>query len=607
MGRHAVVLPWAGVLCASAALLLSGCGGGVDSASTMAPAPDDGVPQQGLHAVGTITLGVPRKDFPSSGTGGNGHVLVDWTSTGNATTFTVWLSPSAGKPFVEVAANVTGNQARFYPGPSWKLDFPTAQVRVRGCNASGDACSNSNVQPLADVLVEARPTLIPSVDPQTSTVGGSRSYVIDDAGTLIAALRATDLGMFGNPPENFSPARVDLYTGFEQQWGPPQGFPTPDFRSTTGAVALSGDGNTFAIPLLYSFGGQNSPQGVAGVVVVYTSEPNTLLVEGRSWRLQAVIAAPPSLGVVEGLGFGLALSDDGRRLAATATTSGFGSSENSVLVFDKQADGTWKFMAQIPGASNNQLAMSGNGMVIAFGSAAGVTPVPTGSGGTFDVRHFEVRVHECGDNTWPLRATLRSNAFPYAEGAAALDDFGDAGLALSDDGNTLAIGAPRKRSATRAGGVYVFGDVGGGQWQRRALLVNEGEPGADLFGLNLSLSGNGRVLAASACGRFAPSSGVNRNYASSTPPVSADACNPMTQQTGVSHGAHVFQRDEAGAWTKAASIVPTLPPTVAQPGFLVENWMFPLLNRDGSVLGLGAYRNADRDDAQPGEASLLTY
>ena len=54
---------------------------------------------------------MPRKDSPSSGTGGNGHILVDWTSTGNATTFTVWLSPSKGKPFVEVAANVTDNQA----------------------------------------------------------------------------------------------------------------------------------------------------------------------------------------------------------------------------------------------------------------------------------------------------------------------------------------------------------------------------------------------------------------------------------------------------------------------------------------------------------------
>jgi hypothetical protein len=155
--------------------------------------------------------------------------------------------------------------------------------------------------------------------------------------------------------------------------------------------------------------------------------------------------------------------------------------------------------------------------------------------------------------------------------------------------------------------VYIFGDTGAGTWQRQALLVNQGEPGADLFGLRLALSGNGRVMAASACGKFTPASGVNRNYATSTPPVSADACNIATQQTGVSHGAHVFQRDDAGVWTKAASIVPTLPPTVAQPGFLVENWIIPLLSSDGSVLGLGAYRNADRDDAWPGEATLLIY
>ena len=179
----------------------------------------------------------------------------------------------------------------------------------------------------------------------------------------------------------------------------------------------------------------------------------------------------------------------------------------------------------------------------------------------------------------------------------ALDDFGNAGLALSDDGNTLAVGAPRSRSTTRPGNVYVFGDVGAGQWQRRALLVNEGEPASDLFGLNLSLSGNGRVLAASACGRFTPASGVNRNYASTTPPAAAQACNPLTQQTGVSHGAHVYQRGDTGTWSKAASVVPTLPPLVAETPPLAQNWLFPVLSRDGGTLGIGAYRNFDRDDA----------
>jgi hypothetical protein len=594
MGRHAVLLPWVAMLCASAALL-SGCGGGGEGSSMPATAPDDGTPQQGLGAVGTLTLGLPIAD--------RGSIRLNWTTSGDATVFTTWVSHGEGKPFVEVAANVTGNQATYVPRVLWTFDFPTAQVRVRGCDASGETCTDSNAQPLADVLVESRPSLIPSVNPQTSTVGGSSRYVISDDGRTIAGLRATDLGQYGNPPENFSPARVDLY----DDWGPAFGIPTPDFRSATGAVALSGDGNTLAIPLLYSFGGGNSPEGISGVVVVYYKEVNTILVEGRSWRLQAVIAAPPTLGIVEGLGFGLALSDDGRRLAATATTGGFGSSRNSVLVFDKQADGTWKYMAQIPGATTNNLVMSGNGLVIAFGSVAGTTPVPTGGAGTYDAAYHEVRVHECANNTWPLRATLRSDAFPYAAGAAALDDFGTAGLALSDDGNTLAIGAPRTRSTTQAGGVYLYGDTGAGTWQRQALLVNAGEPGADLFGLNLALSGNGRVMAASACGKFTPSAGVNRNYATSTPPVADAACNLATLQTDVSHGAHVFERNDAGTWNKAASIVPTLPPTVMQPGLLSQNWIIPLLNRDGSILGLGTYRNADRDDGIPGEANLLIY
>jgi hypothetical protein len=591
MGRHAVLLPWVVMLCVSSALL-SGCGGGGEGSSVPVTAPDDGTPQQGLGAVGTITLGTPIAD--------RGSIRLNWTSSGDATAFTTWVSHGEGKPFVEVAANVTGNQAAYFPGSVWRFDFPTAQVRVRGCDTSGDACTDSNAQPLAEALVESRPSLIPSVNPETSTVGGSSRYAISDSGTLIAALRATDPGMFGNPPQNFSPARVDLYDYWGNSAG---GFATPDVFSFTNAVALSGDGNTMAIPLLYSFGGGHSPEGVSGVVVVYYAEVNTAVVDGRSWRLQAVIAAPPSLGVIETLGFGLALSDDGRRLAAT---TGYPGASQSILVFDKQSDGTWKYVAQIPGATNNRLAMSGNGLVIAFGSAAGRTPVPTGSGGTFDVNHYEVHVHECADNTWPLRATLRSDAFPYAAGATALDDFGDAGLALSDDGNTLAVGAPRTRSTTQAGSVYIFGESGG-QWQRRALLINAGEPGADLFGLHLALSGNGRVMAASACGRFAPSAGVNRNYATSTPPTTDGACNLATQQADVRHGAHVFQRDDAGAWTKAASIVPSLPPTVLQPGLLAQNWIIPLLNRDGSVLGIGAYRNADRDDGIPGEASLLLY
>ena len=60
-------------------------------------------------------LGVPR---PDSLSGANGRVALEWSVSGDAAaTYTTWLSPREAQPFVNVAANVTGNQAVLHPGP----------------------------------------------------------------------------------------------------------------------------------------------------------------------------------------------------------------------------------------------------------------------------------------------------------------------------------------------------------------------------------------------------------------------------------------------------------------------------------------------------------
>ena len=116
------------------------------------------------------------------------------------------------------------------------------------------------------------------------------------------------------------------------------------------------------------------------------------------------------------------------------------------------------------------------------------------------------------------------------------------------------------------------------------------------------------MLAGSACGRIAPASGVNRNYASSMPPVEDQPCNPLTRQTGVSHGAQVFQRDDAGAWSLVASVVPTLPPLVVQGERIEINELSPRLSRDGGTLAIGTYRHINPfSTTTSGEASLLIY
>lgn len=574
MGQEAV--RWCTAVALSVAALLAGCGGG----SAVPRGVSDGrSAYDGLEAAGVLELAPPRPDWSQR----NGYVLLDWSDDGTLATYSVWLSRRAGAKFEEIAATFAGRTALIAPGPSWTIDFPTALVRVRGCDAAG-ACSDSNAQPLGAMLVESRPSLIPPIDPRTSTAGGSSAFVITDDGTTIAALRSTDMGMYGSAAEAFSPARVDIYTGP----GQPVGLATPQYTGVTWSMAMSGDGHTLAIPLVYSFGGYATP-GVSGVVVVYTRQP---VEDGWSaWRLQAVIAPPPSLGIYEGLGVQLALSDDGRRLAALSWHGPqMGTGGPPVMVFDRDASERWQYRHSVPASSESRLALSGDGKTLAV-----TQPVDDAIG--VQVWHLGCA---CGESVWQPQALLRSDEPGRA------DEFGRAGLAISDDGRTIAVGAPRGSTATQPGAIHVF-RTDAGRWQRAARLVNAGETGSDLFGLHLALSGDGRVLAGSACGRFVESAGVNRNYAPPPAPVDAEPCHPSGAD-GLRHGAQVFRRDDAGAWHAAASVVPVLPPRLG--GERIGNWktwLVPLLSRDGATLALGVYRDADPNDGRPGETSLFVY
>jgi hypothetical protein len=584
---------WAAPVSALATALLVGCGGGGggDGAGTAGGreppvAPADAPPGQAVAAASTLALNAPSRTR-----GQDGLIELRWTASEDLTRFSAWVSKGAGRPFEAVALNVQGQGGTFHPGPTWQIDFPEAQVRVQGCAGETGPCVDSNTQPLAEALVASRPSLIPSGDPATSGVGGSSEFVMNSAGTAIAALRRTATAGWGTPVEYGTPARVELHrTDFLGNWVRAREFATPDPSALTIGFAFSGDGNTLAVPLAYSYGAQGSSDGVQGVIVVYRFDPGDGF--GGAWRVSGVVSVPASLAVVPYMGPPLALSHDGSRLAA-----GTG---RSVMVFDRQPDDSWRLTGRIAGVHGRSLAMSADGRTIAFGVHAGEVN---------DRDYYEVHVHACEGEDWPLVATLRSAEHPYAGGVSTLDDFGDAAMALSADGRTLAVGAPGTRyDATRPGAAYVF-ERGAGGWQRAALLTIDGETDSDVFGRHLALSGDGRLLAASACGRFEVPAGVNRNYAGATPPRSDRSCREGTQQPSGSKslGLHVFRHPAGGNWTRVAAVVPDLPPPVNQAGGYVEVWMVPTLNHDGSVLGVGAFRNAEDTDGIPGEANLYVY
>jgi hypothetical protein len=130
-------------------------------------------------------------------------------------------------------------------------------------------------------------------------------------------------------------------------------------------------------------------------------------------------------------------------------------------------------------------------------------------------------------------------------------------LALSDDGSTLAVGAPFESGidaqADEQGAVHVFGRVGS-HWSVPVRLA--AAQGADRFGVSVSLSGRGDVLAVG------------------TPGQDGDAARDLG-------AVHVFGRD-AGAWTQRADLRASDPQAEDGLGTSVA------LSIDGRTLAVGA-------------------
>ena len=242
------------------------------------------------------------------------------------------------------------------------------------------------------------------------------------------------------------------------------------------AVALSADGATLAIGAPYEssgsggIGGDQNDESVygAGAVYVYVSDAG-------GWRRQAYVKAS-NPGLTDNFGYMVALSADGDTMAVAApyeasAATGIDGDQNddsipqagAVYVFSRDGE-AWAQQAYIK-ASN------------------------TGEAGVGD---------QLGDG----------------------DQFGF-GLALSADGNTLAVGAISEdsaatgadtdqsdNSALSAGAVYVF-SRGDDAWTQQAYVKASNPGGGDLFGYSVALSADGGVLAATAYDEDGSLAGTN--------------------------------------------------------------------------------------------------
>jgi hypothetical protein len=311
-----------------------------------------------------------------------------------------------------------------------------------------------------------------------------------------------------------------------------------------GSVALSNDGNTLAVGAKFEgsaatgIGGNqaNNTAAQAGAVYIFTRS-------GTAWSQQAYVKAS-NTGAGDGFGFSLALSGDGNTLAvgtpfeaSAATGVGGNQADNTafgagaVYVFTRSGT-TWTQQAYVKASNTGasdifgfSVALSGDGNTLAVGAYL-EDSAATGIGGNeadnsassagavyvFSRNQFGV---------WGQRAYVK------ASNTGAFDEFG-ASLALSGDGNTLAVGAPAEDSAATgvggnevdntasfAGAVYVF-TRSGTAWAQQAYVKASNTGTGDEFGTSIALSSDGNTLAVGAIDEDSASTGVGGDQVDNT-------------------------------------------------------------------------------------------
>lgn len=393
-----------------------------------------------------------------------------------------------------------------------------------------------------------------------------------DGNTLaVGAIAEASLasGINGNQSDNSGNAvgAVYVYRYDGMVWAPEAYIKpsNPTSNDTFGwFVKLSFNGNTLAVSAFNEDGDgvgvndvQNDNQPTSGAVYVYERS-------GANWSQQAYIKAPAG-SQDRRFGSSIDISNDGNRLAigmsldrsnATGVNGDFTASGNldSGAVFLYVRSGTiWTFdtyfKASNPGVDDffaSHVTISGDGntlAVVAHGEDSSATGINGNQADNSATSSGAVYLFRYSSSTWTQEAYIK----------ASNTDLGDfiINSALSDDGNTLAVGATGEDSSSagingdqsnnsfsNAGAVYVFRFTAG-NWVQEAYLKASNSSTNDRFGAGLHLSASGDLLAVSATSED-----------SNAIEIGGDETNNSLTESGA---VYIFRRENT-SWTQEAYV-----------------------------------------------------
>lgn len=461
-----------------------------------------------------------------------------WNAVTNADYYKLFENPDGASGYTQVGSNLTTTSYDYDISLYRRLN---ATYLIEACNSAG--CTDSAVISLSANLVEAI-GYIKASNTDANDYFGSALALSADGNTMAVgapyeASGATNID--GNQSDNSAAnsGAVYVFTNSGGVWLQQAYIKASNTNAGDNfgrALALSADGNTLAVgaPNEASsatvIGGNQSDNSAAnaGAVYAFTRSSGT-------WTQQAYIKAS-NTDAYDYFGSALALSADGNTLAVGAwgeaskftginvnQNSNSASGSGAVYIFNR-SNGVW-LQAVYVKASNTEasdnfgravaLAADGNTLAVsAWGEDSNATGIDGNQADNSDTIAGAVYVFINSSGTWSQQAYVKaSNTDPY-------DYFGSA-LALSADGNTLAVGAYAEASnatgidgdqtynfAAGAGAVYVL-TRSSGVWSQQEVYVKASNTDLyDYFGSALALSADGNTLAVGAWGEASSATGV---------------------------------------------------------------------------------------------------
>jgi hypothetical protein len=316
-------------------------------------------------------------------------------------------------------------------------------------------------------------------------------------------------------------------------------------------------------------------------------------------------------GAYDQFGWNVALSSDGSTLAVAAfgedSAAGIDGDETddctavapvncaadsgAVYIYTRTGAGAWSKQAYLK-ASNAEkgdgfgqsLALSGNGDTLAVGAIredGGDTGPSADETDNTASNAGAVYVFSRSGGTWSQQAYVK------ASNPNLGDDFGQS-VALSADGNTLAVGADLEDSAAtvvngddtnnaaaNAGAAYVY-TRSGVTWTQQAYIKAANAGAGDEFGRSLALAADGATLAVGAFGEDSAATGIDGN--------GAEDCAAGTPVNCAADSGAVYVYTRSGtAWSQQHYIKASNTGALDRFGWSVA------LSGDGGTLAVGAH------------------